>query len=133
MKETPIDFSGSPSGLIASGLGLPPFNRRTRTITTSTSTTSTSEHEDDCSEEPDKPRFGLTPTTRPLPTGPHQQTKPPSTMRSTPVQKEAAWLDKKIAGPTNSSTVAIRPIGVSASNCFVCQTISGRRFIGVAV
>jgi aquaporin Z len=64
---------------------------------------------------------------------PHQQTKPPSTMRSTPVQKEAAWLDKKTAGPTNSSTVAIRPIGVSASNCLVCHIISGRRFIGVAV
>ena len=63
----------------------------------------------------------------------HQQTNPPSTMRSIPVQKEAAWLERKTAGPTISSTVAIRPSGVSASNCLTCSATSGRRFIGVAV
>ena len=63
----------------------------------------------------------------------HQQTKPPSTMRSMPVQKEAAWLERNTAGPTISSTVAMRPRGVSASNCFTCSATSGRKFIGVAV
>jgi hypothetical protein len=63
----------------------------------------------------------------------HQQTKPPSTIRSTPVQKLAASLSRKTAGPTSSSTVAIRPSGVSASNCLTCSATSGLRFIGVAV
>ena len=31
--------------------------------------------------------------------------------------------------PTISSTVAMRPIGVSASNCLTCSATSGRRFI----
>ncbi len=63
----------------------------------------------------------------------HQQTNPPSTIRSTPVQKEAARLSKKTAGPTSSSTVAIRPSGVSASNCLHCSATSGLIFIGVSV
>jgi DNA-binding NarL/FixJ family response regulator len=63
----------------------------------------------------------------------HQQVKPPSTSRSTPVQKLAASLSRKIAGPTSSLTVAIRPSGVSASNSVTCSATSGRRFIGVAV
>jgi hypothetical protein len=45
------------------------------------------------------------------------------------VQKDAAWLDKKIAGPTNSSTVAMRPSGVSASNFWTCSATSGHTFI----
>ena len=45
----------------------------------------------------------------------YQQVKPPSTSRSTPVQKLAASLSRKIAGPTSSLTVAILPSGVSAS------------------
>ena len=49
----------------------------------------------------------------------HQQQKPPSTRRSTPVTKEAASERRKIAGPTISSTVPIRPIGVCSSNSFV--------------
>src|SRR5215218_5195062 len=65
--------------------------------------------------------------------GSHQQVKPPSTSRSTPVQKLAASLSRKTAGPTSSSTVAIRPSGVSASNFSTCPATSGRRFIGVAV
>ena len=42
-----------------------------------------------------------------------------------PVQKEAAWLERNTAGLTSSSTVAIRPSGVSASNCFRCSATSG--------
>jgi hypothetical protein len=63
----------------------------------------------------------------------YQQVKPPSTSRSTPVQKLAASLSRKMAGPTSSSTVAIRPSGVSASNVLTCSATSGRKFMGVAV
>lgn len=49
----------------------------------------------------------------------YQQQKPPSTRRSTPVQYEEASLARKIAGPTISSTLAIRPIGVCSSNALV--------------
>ena len=63
----------------------------------------------------------------------HQQVKPPSTRRSTPVQKLAASLSRKTAGPTSSSTVAIRRSGVSDSNWRTCSATSGRVFIGVAV
>ena len=63
----------------------------------------------------------------------HQHSKPPSTRRSTPVTKEAAELNRKMAGPTISSTVAMRPMGVSRSNIFRCSATSGRRFIGVSV
>ena len=63
----------------------------------------------------------------------HQQVKPPSTRRSTPVQKLAASLSRKTAGPTSSSTRAIRPSGVSASNRRTWSATSGRVFIGVAV
>src|SRR5581483_6725760 len=63
----------------------------------------------------------------------YQQTNPPSTMRSRPVQNEAALEARKTAGPTSSSTVAMRAIGVSDSNFLTCSATSGRRFIGVAV
>lgn len=63
----------------------------------------------------------------------HQQTNPPSTTRSTPVQNEAASLARNSAGPAISSTFAIRCIGVWLSNSRVWCTISGRVFIGVAV
>src|SRR4051794_274705 len=63
----------------------------------------------------------------------YQQTNPPSTIRSTPVQKLAASLSKKTAGPTISAGSAIRPIGVSASKRLTCSATSGRVFIGVAV
>ncbi len=63
----------------------------------------------------------------------HQHSNPPSTRRSTPVMKDAAGLSRKIAGPTISSTVAIRPIGVSRSKILRCSATSGRRFIGVSV
>ena len=63
----------------------------------------------------------------------HQQVNPPSTIRSTPVQKLAASLSRKMAGPTSSSTVAIRRSGVSDSNWRTCSATSGRAFIGVAV
>jgi hypothetical protein len=74
-----------------------------------------------------------TSTSSPLDAPPHQQVKPPSTSRSTPVQKVAASLSRKMAGPTSSSTVAILPSGVSASNLVTCSATSGRRFMGVAV
>jgi hypothetical protein len=64
---------------------------------------------------------------------PYQQTKPPSTSRSIPVQNDEARLARKTAGPTISSTVAIRPIGVSRSKILRCSATSGRRFIGVRV
>ncbi len=63
----------------------------------------------------------------------HQQTNPPSTTVSTPVQNEAASLARNSAGPAISSTFAIRCIGVWLSNSRVWCTISGRVFIGVAV
>ena len=63
----------------------------------------------------------------------HQHSKPPSTSRSTPVMNDAAGLSKKIAGPTISSIVAMRPIGVSAANTFNCSATSGRLFIAVSV
>ena len=63
----------------------------------------------------------------------HQHSKPPSTSRSTPVMNDAAGLNRKIAGPTISSTVAIRAIGVSAANTFSCSATSGRLFIAVRV
>ncbi len=43
----------------------------------------------------------------------YQMVQPPSTRRSTPVMKLAASLNKKTAGPTISSGLALRPIGVS--------------------
>ncbi len=64
---------------------------------------------------------------------PHQQQKPPSTSRSWPVQYDEASLARNMAGPTISSTLAMRCIGVWASNSLVWCTISGRVFIGVAV
>ena len=63
----------------------------------------------------------------------HQHSKPPSTSRSTPVMNDAAGLNRKIAGPTISSTVAIRAIGVSSANTFSCSATSGRLFIAVRV
>ena len=63
----------------------------------------------------------------------YQHAKPPSTSRSTPVTKEAAGLSRKIAGPTISSTVAMRAIGVSAAKTFNCSATSGRLFIAVSV
>ena len=68
-----------------------------------------------------------------LPPSAYQQQKPPSTRRSTPVTKLAASDRRKTAGPTISSTLAMRCIGVCSSNSFVWWTISGRVFIGVAV
>lgn len=46
----------------------------------------------------------------------HQQLNPPSTTRSIPVTKLAADEARNTAGPTISSAVAIRCIGVSRSN-----------------
>ena len=63
----------------------------------------------------------------------HQHSKPPSTSRSTPVTNDAAGLNRKMAGPTISSTVAMRCIGVSRSKILRCSATSGRRFIGVSV
>ena len=63
----------------------------------------------------------------------YQQTKPPSTIRSMPVQNDAARLARNTAGPTSSSTLAMRPIGVSRSNILTCSATSGRLFIGVSV
>ena len=63
----------------------------------------------------------------------HQQTNPPSTIRSTPVQKLAASLSRKTAGPTISSGAAMRPSGVSASKRLTCSATSARVFMGVAV
>ena len=53
-------------------------------------------------------------------------------MRSTPVQKLAASLSRKIAGPTSSS-VAMRPSGVSRLEMLDLLGDLGRVFMGVAV
>jgi len=45
----------------------------------------------------------------------YHHTKPPSTMRSIPVTKDAALLDRKMAGPATSSGVVILCKGVSAA------------------
>ena len=49
------------------------------------------------------------------------------------MQKDDAWLTRKIAGPTISSTLAMRPMGVVCSKIFTWSATSGREFIGVAV
>lgn len=63
----------------------------------------------------------------------YQQQKPPSTSRSTPVQKDAAREERKMAGPTISRGAAMRFMGVSFSNTFTRSAHSGRVFMGVAV
>jgi hypothetical protein len=63
----------------------------------------------------------------------HQQTAPPSTIKSRPVQYDDAGLAKNTAGPTMSRGTAIRPRGVSETNWSKRPWASGRCDMAVNV
>ncbi len=80
-------------------------------------------------------RRGRTMSTRRMarPRAGHQQTKPQSATRSSPVQAEEAREARKIAGPTSSAMSTMRPIGVWSSHSALAPATSGRCVMGVRV
>ena len=56
-----------------------------------------------------------------------------ASLRMDVTKKDEAGLTRKIVGPTISSGLAMRPIGVSRSKIRTWSATSGRLFIGVSV